>query len=57
MHYAGPTSTPKLQGRCSPLPPPAAATGTVVYQTGYGNTPGMPYEEYAQLGTDVALAW
>ena len=59
MHYAGPTlnaenfkaglfSAPALGG---------AATGTVVYQTGYGNTTAMPYEEYAQLGTDVALAW
>ena len=59
MHYAGPTLNAEnfKAGLFSAPATGGAATGTVVYQTGYGNTPGMPYEEYAQLGTDVALAW
>jgi hypothetical protein len=59
MHYAGPDLTAEnfKLGLFSAPAQGGAATGTVVYQTGYGQTPGMPYDVYAQLGTDVALAW
>ena len=34
-----------------------AATGTVAFQSGYGKTVGMPYDEYSLLGTDRAFAY
>jgi hypothetical protein len=59
LHYAGPNLTAETlkQGLFSAPANGGAATGTVTFQTGYGNTTGMPYEEYAQLGTDVAFMW
>jgi len=29
----------------------------VTFQTGYGRTVGLPYDEYFGLGTDVAMIW
>ena len=34
-----------------------AAQGTVVFQSGYGKTVGLPYDEYSLLGTDRAFAY
>jgi len=34
-----------------------AASGTVQFQAAYGDTAGMPYPEYALLGSDRAFGW
>ena len=59
MHYAGPTLTAEnlKKGLFSVPATGGAATGIVTWQSGYGNTVGLPFEEYAQLGSDRALAW
>ena len=59
LQYAGPTLTADnvKKGLFSVPATGGAATGTVVFQSGYGNTVGMPYPEYSLLGTDRALAF
>jgi hypothetical protein len=59
MHYAGPTLTAdNLKLGMFSYPAVGGAAGhTAVFQTGYGNTTGMPYPEYSQLGTDAGLVW
>ena len=59
MQYAGPTLTAAnmKKGFFSVPAQGGAATGTNSFQAGYGDTVGMPYPEYAQIGTDFALAW
>ena len=59
MHYAGPDLTPENveAGLFSVPASGGAATGTVVYQAGYGNSTGLPYASYGQLGSDRAFAW
>ncbi|MFI5046832.1 MAG: hypothetical protein ACHQIG_07180 [Acidimicrobiia bacterium] len=54
MQYAGPTLTAaNVRKGWFSVPPTHAVTG----QSGYGNTTGMPYPEYAAGGTDRALAF
>ena len=59
MHYAGPNLTAanlKL-GLFSAPAIGGAATGSIAGQSGYGKTVGLPYDSYALLGSDRALAW
>lgn len=59
MHYAGPDLTANNVARGLFAVPAigGAKTGTVTFQVGYGRTTGLPYDEYANLGTDRALIW
>ena len=59
VHYAGPTLTAKnvKKGLFSAPAIDGPATGTVVYQSGYGKTVGLPYDSYALLGSDRAFVW
>lgn len=34
-----------------------ASDGTVTFQSGYGRSVGLPYDEYFGLGTDVEMIW
>ena len=59
LQYAGPTLTAdnvKL-GLFSVPATGGASDGTTNFQYGYGRTVGMPYDEYALLGTDRNLMW
>ncbi len=59
MHYAGPTLTAanlKL-GLFSAPAVGGAANGTIVGQSGFGKTVGLPYDSYALLGSDRGLAY
>jgi hypothetical protein len=59
IQYAGPKLTAEnvQKGWFSVPASGGASNGTVSYQTGYGRTVGLPYDEYLALGTDVALIW
>ena len=60
IHAAGPSLTPKTfrQGLFSiPAEGGAASDQPIGFQTGYGRTVGLPYDEYLQLGTDFAPVW
>ena len=59
IQYAGPTLTAEnvKKGYFSVPATGGAATGTVAFQSGYGKTVGMPYDEYSLLGTDRAFAY
>ena len=59
LQYSGPTLTAQnvKKGLFSVPAQGGAAQGTVVFQSGYGKTVGLPYDEYSLLGTDRALAY
>ena len=59
MHYAGPTLTAQnvKKGLFSAPAVGGAADGTIAGQSGYGKTVGLPYDSYALLGSDRALAY
>jgi hypothetical protein len=59
MQYAGPKLTAEnvRKGLFSVPAAGGASNGTVSFQTGYGRTVGLPYDEYLGLGTDVNLIW
>ncbi|MEX1006349.1 MAG: hypothetical protein WD271_00715 [Acidimicrobiia bacterium] len=59
MQYAGPMLTAQnvKKGLFSVPAVGGASNGTVSFQTGYGRTVGLPYDEYLGLGTDVNLIW
>jgi hypothetical protein len=59
IQYAGPnlTAANVRKGLFSVPAVGGAANGTVSFQTGYGRTVGLPYDEYLGLGTDVELIW
>jgi hypothetical protein len=60
IHAAGPNLTPKTfqQGLFSIPARGGAASGyTTNFLVGYGRTPGLPYDEYLQLGLDFAPMW
>lgn len=59
IHYAGPTLTPQnVQKGLFAVPAAGgAAQGRVTFQSGYGRSVALPYDEYSALGTDKALIW
>ncbi len=59
LQYAGPTLTSEnvKKGLFSRPAVGGASDGTVTFQTGYGRTVGLPYDEYFGLGTDVEMIW
>jgi len=60
IHTAGPDLTPKTfqQGLFSIPATGGAASGyTTGALVGYGRTPGLPYDEYMDLGLDFAPVW
>ena len=61
IHTAGPNLTPKTfqQGLFSIPATGGAASGYTDGQrwSGYGQTPGLPYDEYMDLGLDFAPVW
>ncbi len=59
LHYAGPTLTAQnvKKGLFSVPSSGGASDGTTNFQAGFGRTVGVPYDEYALLGTDRNLAW
>ena len=59
IHYAGPKLTPQnVQKGLFAVPAlGGAAQGRVTFQTGYGRSVALPYDEYSALGTDKALIW
>ena len=59
MQYAGPTLTAQnvKKGLFSVPALGGAASGSIAFQFGYGKTVGLPYDSYALLGSDRALAW
>jgi hypothetical protein len=59
MQFAGPklTAANVQKGLFSVPAVGGASSGTVSFQTGYGRTVGLPYDEYLGLGTDVELVW
>ena len=60
IQYAGPDLSVKTfrQGLFSVPAQGGAASGVPnSFQTGYGKTVGLPYDEYLALGTDFAPVW
>jgi hypothetical protein len=59
LQYAGPKLTVEnvKKGLFSRPAVGGASDGTVTFQTGYGRTVGLPYDEYFGLGTDVEMIW
>jgi hypothetical protein len=59
MQYAGPTLTAAnvKKGLFAVPAGGGAATGTTIFQAGYGRTVRLPYDEYGVPGTDRTLAW
>jgi hypothetical protein len=59
IQYAGPKLTvANVQKGLFSVPAQGGASdGTTQFQTGYGKTVGLPYNEYFGLGTDVEQAW
>jgi hypothetical protein len=60
IHTAGPKLTPQTfqQGLFAVPATGGAASGYPVgFMTGYGKNPGLPYDEYLQLGLDFAPVW
>jgi hypothetical protein len=59
IQYAGPELTARnvRKGLFSVPASGGASDGTVSFQSGYGRTVGLPYDEYLGLGTDVEMIW
>ena len=59
IHYAGPKLTAKnVQKGLFAVPAAGgAAQGRVSFQSGFGRSVALPYDEYSALGTDKALIW
>lgn len=60
IQYAGPTLTAaNVQKGFFSIPARggAASDSPVSFMQGYGKTPGLPYDEYMQLGVDFAPIW
>ncbi len=59
IQYAGPKLTAEnvQKGLFSEPASGGASDGTVSFQSGYGRTVGLPYDEYLGLGTDVEMIW
>ncbi len=59
MQYAGPKLTPAnvKKGFFAVPAVGGASDDTVSYQTGFGRTVGLPYDEYLSLGSDSELLW
>jgi hypothetical protein len=59
IQYAGPKlDAGNVQRGLFSVPAAGGASNdTVSYQTGYGRTVGLPYDEYLGLGSDVAMIW
>ncbi len=59
MHYAGPklTAANVQKGLFAAPATGGAADGTTYFQSGFGRTVGVPYNEHAAIGTDRNLAW
>ena len=59
LHYAGPNLTAQnvKKGLFAVPSTGGASDGTTNFQAGFGRTVGVPYDEYALLGTDRNLAW
>jgi hypothetical protein len=59
IQYAGPDLTAEnvQKGLFSVPATGGASNGTVAFQTGYGRTVGLPYDEYLGLGTDMEMIW
>ena len=59
MHYAGPklTAANAQKGLFAAPATGGAAEGTTYFQSGFGRTVGLPYDEHASIGTDRNLAW
>jgi hypothetical protein len=60
IHLAGPDLTVKnfKKGYFAAPASGGAATGSPAsFQTGYGRTVGLPYDEYLSLNTDFAPVW
>ena len=59
MQAAGPklTAANVKQGLFAVPASGGASNGTISYQSGYGRTVGLPYDEYLGLGTDVEMIW
>ena len=56
LHYAGPKLT-AANVKKGLFAAPVLTNGTAGNSSGYGNTVGMPYPEYALFGFDSALIW
>jgi hypothetical protein len=59
IQYAGPELTAKnvRKGLFSVPASGGASDGTVSFQSGYGRTVGLPYDEYLGLGSDAEMIW
>jgi hypothetical protein len=60
IHAAGPKLTPKTfqQGLFgTPAIGGAASDNPITFQSGFGRTVGLPYDEYMTLGTDFSAVW
>ena len=59
IQYAGPklTAANVEKGLFSVPAAGGASNGTISFQSGYGRTVGLPYDEYLGLGTDVEMIW
>ena len=59
MHYAGPTLTAEnvKKGLFSAPALGGPADDTTYFQTGFGRTVRLPYDEYGSPGTDRVLLW
>ncbi len=59
IQYAGPELTAEnvQKGLFSVPAAGGASDGTVSFQSGYGRTPGLPYDVFLGLGTDAQLIW
>jgi len=59
LHYSGPDLTPVHveQGLFSARATGGQTDDTIRFQSGYGRTVGVPYNEYGSPGTDVDLIW
>ena len=59
IQYAGPklTAANVQKGLFAVPAVGGASNGTVTFQSGYGKTVGLPYNEYFGLGTDVEQIW
>lgn len=59
INYAGPKLTPAnvRKGLFAVPATGGASQGRVTFQTGFGRSVALPYDEYSALGTDKALIW
>jgi len=56
IHYAGPTLT-AANVKKGLFAAPLESNGTAGGATGFGNTAGLPYPEYALFGFEAAMIW